>query len=158
MSQATIERNSAAHPAFAGTLAAVEQAPVQLRRAEYVSRLIRMDWEYESADMHAAVVRGRAELAALKVAREELDADHALWKRHAPEWAWPEVPVRTFKDFAGECPVTVEWVHTMHGPRLLAVVVDLARDVKRIDQALSPEVMQRLNQLVWASANKRAVS
>jgi hypothetical protein len=160
MTAATLNRPTLS-PAIAAQIADLAQPPMQLRRAGYVSRLVAMDWQHQHSDSHAAVVAGRMELQALKALRDELDPDHALWKRHAPEWAWADVPVHTLRDFAGDCPVTVEWYSTQHGPRVMAVVVEFtheaATDFKRIDSALSPEVMQRLNQLVWASAKNKAV-
>ena len=156
--------NNNVHQAFAPVLAAITslpvaaEQPIEVRRAGYVARLARMDWQHQFSDSHAAVVAVRMELEALKALRDEVDPDHQLWERHAPEWAWASVPVHTLTDFAGDCPATVEWMATVHGPRLIAVVVDVVgAGPKRIDQALSQEVMKRLFALVGAAARAKGV-
>lgn len=71
------------HPVFAGILATVEQAPLQLKRAQYVARLIKMDWGFEFADDGNAWRRGRDELVALRQMQAEVDPAGELWDKHA---------------------------------------------------------------------------
>jgi len=131
------------HPTFNAILAGVQAMPVQIARAQYVGRLAAFDWTHEQADDMSVVRRGRAELAELRKLREQLDPDHALWNRHAPEWMHTVTTVHTFKDFTGKAPVTVEWVATIHGPRVIAVVVETPQGPCAIQEALRPEVMDR---------------
>src|SRR5690606_11397934 len=90
------------HPTFNAILAGVQAMPVQIARAQYVGRLAAFDWTHEQADDMSVVRRGRAELAELRKLREQLDPDHALWNRHAPEWMHTVTTVHTFKDFTGK--------------------------------------------------------
>jgi len=55
-----------------------------MRRARYVASLLRFDWSFEHSDDHAHWKRCRDELQRLRIVREEVDKDHALWRRHAP--------------------------------------------------------------------------
>lgn len=55
-----------------------------MRRARYVAALLRFDWQFEFSDDHAYWKRCRDELLRLRSVREEVDKDHALWRRHAP--------------------------------------------------------------------------
>lgn len=68
-------------PIFSGILAG---QPDQLRRAQYASRLIRMDWEFDRSDDGRAYRAGRDELQALRELQAELDPDAEIWNRHAP--------------------------------------------------------------------------
>ena len=82
MSAAVVQAGAGVHPLIAGILANVQEQPEQLRRAEYVSRLRRMDWEFE----HAARIqrnKGAAELKELQDLQAELDPQAELWNRHA---------------------------------------------------------------------------
>jgi hypothetical protein len=69
---------------FKAALGRAEEAKC-LRRAEYVSALLKMDWQFEHADDHRVWEAGRAELVRLRDLRYFLDTDHALWKKHAPK-------------------------------------------------------------------------
>lgn len=64
--------------------AAIAQDAMPVRRATYVSDLLRFDWHFERGS-HDAWKRGAAELERLRAEREQIDPDHALWKRHAHE-------------------------------------------------------------------------
>lgn len=137
------------HAVFAGILADAASIPLQLRRAQYVSRLARMDWDFEHSDDGAVTRRGREDLAMLRQLQRELDPDHVLWQRHAPEWMWPTPPVHAFQDFTGPAPVTVEWLRTVHGARLLSVFVDTKeRGACGITSVLSPKVLEDLQRKV----------
>ena len=159
MSTAQQAAPSGLHPIFAGILAQVAAVPSQVRRAEYVSRLLRMDWQFE----HAAAEqwrKGRAELDALQKLREELDAQHVLWNRHAAPDYCTHDHVRSFKDFTGHAPVTVEWSEIDDVPRVIAVVIEVTGVGPRsITPDLTPECLARyqakLDQLV-ASADRVA--
>lgn len=75
---------SSVHPLIAGILDQSAQLPAQVRRAEYVSRLIRMDWQFEFADDARPYRAGRDELMALRQLQIELDPTAQLWNRHVP--------------------------------------------------------------------------
>ena len=75
--------NQALHPVFAGILRDAAAIPAQLRRAEYVSRLLAMDWEFEHAASEQWRV-GRDELLALRRLQVEVDPTASLWNQHAP--------------------------------------------------------------------------
>lgn len=151
--------NAHMHPVFAGILQQAVQAPQQISRAQYVSRLLRMDWQFE----HAAAEqwrKGRAELDALITLRQELDAQHVLWNRHVPPEYRTNDHVRAFKDFTGHAPVTVEWSEIDGAPRVIAVVIEVSGIGPRsITPDLTAECMARyqdkLTQLV-ASADQAA--
>lgn len=143
---------TALHPIFAGILAQAAAVPTQVRRAEYVSRLARMDWQFEHAPAEQWR-KGRAELDALQKLREELDAQHVLWNRHAAAEYCTHDHVRTFKDFAGTHPVTVEWSEIQGRPRVIAVVIEGSAGAPLpVTQAITPELLARyqaqLEQLV----------
>lgn len=70
------------HSVFAGILATIEQAPLQLKRAEYVARLIKMDWAFDFAP-YEQWAKGRDELAALRQMQAEVDPSGELWNKHA---------------------------------------------------------------------------
>lgn len=76
--------NQALHPVFAGILRDAASIPAQLRRAEYVSRLLTMDWEFEHAASEQWRI-GRDELACLRRLQVEVDPTAALWNKHAPD-------------------------------------------------------------------------
>jgi len=72
------------NPLIAQVLRAAADIPAQLRRAEYVSRLLKMDWQFE----HAAAEQwraGRDELAALRRLQIQADPTAKFWNLHAPE-------------------------------------------------------------------------
>ena len=71
------------HPIFAGILADIQQAPEQIKRAQYISRLTKMDWQFEHvpAEQWRA---GKVELTALRELQAEIDPSAELWNRHAP--------------------------------------------------------------------------
>lgn len=71
------------HPVFAGILAGIQQAPEQIKRAQYVARLIKMDWQFEHAPGEQWRA-GKAELTALRELQADIDPDAELWNRHAP--------------------------------------------------------------------------
>jgi hypothetical protein len=61
-----------------------QQDDTPMRRARYVAALQRFDFQFEFSDDHAFWKRCRDELQRLRIVREEVDKDHALWRRHAP--------------------------------------------------------------------------
>lgn len=71
------------HPVFAGILAAhglpQDEHPVPVKRADYVSALIRMGWTIDSVDGYLASDAGQAELARLRKMRREVDDVGFLW-------------------------------------------------------------------------------
>ncbi len=71
------------HPLFAEILAAhgLQQAdpPAPVKRADYVSALIRMGWTIDSVDGYLASDAGQAELARLRKMRREVDDVGFLW-------------------------------------------------------------------------------
>lgn len=73
------------HPIFASLLDTIKNQPLQIKRADYVARLVRMDWEFERADDARWYRAGRDELRALQAMRSEVDPTGSLWNRHAPE-------------------------------------------------------------------------
>lgn len=159
MQKTTATANSHLHPIFAGILAQAAAVPSQVRRAEYVSRLLRMDWQFEHAPAEQWR-KGRAELEALQKLREEIDAQHVLWNRHAAAEYCTHDHVRSFKDFTGHAPVTVEWSEIDGAPRVIAVVIEITGVGPRsITPDLTPECLARyqakLDQLV-ASADQFA--
>lgn len=113
------------------------QAPVELERARYVARLIKMDWQFEHAEGNAYRA-GRQELNALKDLRARLDPKCELWNRYVPRIYQADNEIRSFLDFAGRAAVTVEWSLVNGTPRILAVVTSGGGDVF---QALSPAVL-----------------
>lgn len=76
--------NAALHPVFASILRDAELIPAQLRRAEYASRLLKMDWEFEHAPAEQWRA-GRDELLALRRLQVEVDPTAKFWNLHAPE-------------------------------------------------------------------------
>lgn len=70
------------HPIFGAILQQAAELPVQVRRADYVSRLIRMDWAFEHADGDV-YRRGRDELIALRQLQVELDPTASHWNKYA---------------------------------------------------------------------------
>lgn len=68
-------------PAFQSAMA--EQLPV--RRAQYVSDLIRFDAQFEFSDDQRAWRKGRDELKRLRAERDLIDPDRALWNRNMHE-------------------------------------------------------------------------
>ncbi len=75
--------SSNVHPVFAGILAGIQQAPEQIKRAQYVARLIKMDWQFEHAPAEQWRA-GKVELTALRELQAEIDPSAELWNRHAP--------------------------------------------------------------------------
>lgn len=71
------------HPIFSGILSGIEQTPIQIRRAQYVSRLRRMDWAFEHAPAEQWRA-GRAELIALRELQIDVDPEAQLWNCNAP--------------------------------------------------------------------------
>lgn len=72
------------HPIFAAVLQQAAELPVQVRRADYISRLIKMDWEYEHSDDASVRRRWREELIALRQLQVELDPSASHWNKYAP--------------------------------------------------------------------------
>ena len=66
----------ATSPQPVGALATGDAA---IKRAAYVSALVKMDWSYEFSD------DGRDALAALRAMQAEVDPTGELWLRHAPK-------------------------------------------------------------------------
>lgn len=71
------------HPIFAAVLQQAAELPVQVRRADYISRLIRMDWEYEHCDDEAVRRRWRGELINLRQLQVGLDPTASHWNKYA---------------------------------------------------------------------------
>ena len=71
------------HPIFAAVLQQAAELPVQVRSADYISRLIRMDWAFEFSDDGDAYRRGRDELIALRQLQIELDPTASHWNKYA---------------------------------------------------------------------------
>ena len=72
------------NPLIAQVLRAAADIPAQLRRAEYVSRLLKMDWQFEHAPAEQWRA-GRDELAQLRRLQIEVDPTAKFWNLHAPE-------------------------------------------------------------------------
>lgn len=146
--------NAPLHPLIAGILSQAAELPLQVRRAEYVSRLLKMDWQFEHAPAEQWR-RGRDELKALVALRAEIDPTHRIWNRHAPADYRTHNSVRVFRDFTGPEPVTVEWTEIDGVPRVIAVVVNVTDKVVRpITDTLTParldELQAKLNEL-WVN-------
>lgn len=146
--------NAPLHPLIAGILSQAAELPLQVRRAEYVSRLLKMDWQFEHAPAEQWR-RGRDELKALVALRAEIDPTHRIWNRHAPADYRTHNSVRVFRDFTGSEPVTVEWTEIDGVPRVIAVVVNVTDKVVRpITDTLTParldELQAKLNEL-WVN-------
>lgn len=75
---------SQVHPTIMAAMAPHIDASAELRRARYVSALIRHDWHHEFSDDGRVVREGRAALAELRRERAAIDPDCELWNRHAP--------------------------------------------------------------------------
>ncbi len=74
-------------PIFVELMASQPAGAEVLRRTAYIAALVRMDWFFEWSDDRPAYQAGRARLAELKAEQEQIDADGALWNRHAaPEY------------------------------------------------------------------------
>lgn len=56
--------------------------PLEVRRAQYVSELIRHDWLHRWSDSWATVQAGKANLARLREMQRELDPGFELWNKH----------------------------------------------------------------------------
>ena len=75
------------HPIFRGILAmhgmpeAEDALPV--RRAAYVSALLRMDWQFEHSDDAQRWRESRDELRRLRAEQKSVDPDGSLWAKHA---------------------------------------------------------------------------
>ena len=72
------------NPLIAQVLRTAAEIPMQLRRAEYVSRLLKMDWQFEHAPAEQWRA-GRDELAQLRRLQVEVDPTAKFWNLHAPE-------------------------------------------------------------------------
>lgn len=72
------------NPLIAKVLRDAASIPAQLRRAEYVSRLLKMDWQFEHAPAEQWRA-GRDELAQLRRLQAEVDPTAKFWNLHAPE-------------------------------------------------------------------------
>lgn len=116
--------------------------PLELRRADYVSRLARLGWWFDVGDTGCDQM-GRDELERLKLIRADIDPDGELWNKHAPPRFQDAYEVRTFKDFTGACPVTVEWALYPQGAKVVAVVVETAAGPKTIHTELSIGALAR---------------
>lgn len=79
------------HPVFAGILSTMSQIPAQISRAEYISRLARMDWDFEWSDDGSVYRRGREELQSLRKVQADIDPTGELWNKHAPKQYRAEV-------------------------------------------------------------------
>lgn len=77
----TLSLHTNVHPVFAGILQAIEQSPEVIARAQYVARLVKMDWQFEHAP-HAQWCKGRDELLALRALQAKLDPTATLWNKH----------------------------------------------------------------------------
>lgn len=72
------------NPLIAQVLRDAASIPAQLRRAEYVSRLLKMDWQFEHAPAEQWRA-GRDELAQLRRLQIETDPTAKFWNLHAPD-------------------------------------------------------------------------
>lgn len=72
------------NPLIAKVLRDAASIPAQLRRAEYVSRLLKMDWQFEHAPAEQWRA-GRDELAQLRRLQIEVDPTAKFWNLHAPD-------------------------------------------------------------------------
>ena len=72
------------NPLIAQVLRDAAGIPAQLRRAEYVSRLLKMDWQFEHAPAEQWRA-GRDELAQLRRLQAEVDPTAKFWNLHAPD-------------------------------------------------------------------------
>ena len=72
------------NPLIAQVLRDAASIPAQLRRAEYVSRLLKMDWQFEHAPAEQWRA-GRDELAQLRRLQIEADPTAKFWNLHAPD-------------------------------------------------------------------------
>jgi hypothetical protein len=78
---------STLHPLFRSILAlhgmpeACDEFPI--RRAAYVSALLRMDWLFEFSDDHLRWRAAREELHRLRAERKVVDPDGLLWRANA---------------------------------------------------------------------------
>lgn len=155
--------NAPLQPLIAGILSQAAELPLQVRRAEYASRLIKFDWEFEHAPREQWR-RGTDELKALVALRAELDPTHRIWNRHATEgYRTQPTTVRAFCDFTGPEPVTVEWAEINGAPRVIAVVVQVKGKVVRpITETLTPtrldELQAKLNEMWVGQIFDQAVS
>ena len=146
--------NAPLHPLIAGILSQAAQLPVQVRRAEYASRLVKFDWEFEHAPAEQWRA-GRDELKALVALRAELDPTHRIWNRHASQQYRTHDSVRAFRDYTGPEPVTVEWTEINGAPQVIAVVVNITYKIVRpITETLPParlrDLQAKLNEL-WVN-------
>lgn len=128
-----------------------------ITRSLYVSRLIRMDWQFEHAEGDT-YQRGRAELAALKIIRAQIDADCTIWNRYAPPIYRVNNTIRTFTDFAGDVPVTVEWCVTLGEPHILAVVVDNKNALSALNMSTITGYLDKARKLMGNTPRLDAVS
>lgn len=76
------------HPIFADMIRAFAAMPAVLleeQRSVYEAALIKHDWQFEFSDDHAHYTVSSAKHKRLKVLQTEVDADGAIWNRHAPK-------------------------------------------------------------------------
>lgn len=62
-----------------------EDAALALRRAAYVSAILKFDSQFEFSDDQRVWRAGRDELRRLRTERAAVDADGALWRKHMHE-------------------------------------------------------------------------
>lgn len=128
-----------------------------ITRSLYVSRLIRMDWQFEHAE-GPTYRSGRDELAALKSIRAQIDSDCTIWNRYAPPAYQSPSQIRTFTDFAGSVPVTVEWCVTLGEPHILAVVVDNKNALSALNMSTITGYLDKARKLMGNTPRLDAVS
>lgn len=65
--------------------APAEDQALVLRRAAYVSSILKFDHQFEFSDDHRVWTAGRNEIKRLRAERAVVDADGALWRKHMHE-------------------------------------------------------------------------
>jgi hypothetical protein len=85
------------HPVFAGILQGFTEIPLQVKRADYVSRLLKFDWRFEWCDDGARYRAARAELEALRELQVDVDPDAVLWNQAAAEHGLEHLITRAVK-------------------------------------------------------------
>lgn len=138
---AAAQPNAHVHPVMAEAISRAAAIPTQLRRADYVARLARLDRYVDLGPECSHMVRDEEQR--LRLVRAEIDPTGELWNKHAPIQFRDASQVHTFIDFTGTCPVTVEWVQHPTGVQVIAVVVEHAQGPKTIHQDLSIAALSR---------------
>lgn len=75
---------NAAHPIFQPILASIAAQPLILARAEYLTALRTMDWQYQFSDDGAKYRRGREKHLRIRELQPVVDPDAELFNAHRP--------------------------------------------------------------------------